>query len=75
MSDTSFLDEFKSEADWAAEHNITQRTSARYRQQVDGLPHLEFGGRIYIPKRDGEEWIKGRIRRPNPSRGRRAAGS
>jgi hypothetical protein len=65
-----FLDEYQLADEWAAEHDIHKRTAARYRQQVNGLPYLEFGGRIYIPRKEGDEWIRSRIRRPNRARGR-----
>ena len=67
MSDRNFLKECTPEPQWAAHREISQRTSARYRQQ--GLPYLEFGGRIYIPP-EGDEWIRSRICRPERSRGR-----
>jgi hypothetical protein len=69
MSD-SFQTEYTSEAEWSARHNISQRTTARYRQLPNGLPFLVFGGRIYIPNREGDDWIRSRIRRPNRPRGR-----
>jgi hypothetical protein len=67
--------EFTPESEWSAKHNISQRTTARYRQLPDGLPFLVFGGRIYIPNREGDEWIRSRIRRPNRPRGRPRRGS
>jgi hypothetical protein len=67
MSDP-FQTEFTPEPEWSARHNISTRTTARYRQL--GLPFLLFGGRIYIPNREGDEWIRSRIRRPNRPRGR-----
>jgi hypothetical protein len=70
MSD-SFQTEYTSETEWSTRHNISQRTTARYRQLPSGLPFLVFGGRIYIPNREGDEWIRSRIRRPNRPRGRR----
>jgi hypothetical protein len=69
MSD-SFQTEYTSEIEWSARHNISQRTTARYRQLPSRLPFLVFGGRIYIPNREGDEWIRSRIRRPNRSRSR-----
>ena len=49
MSDHNFLKECTPEPQWAADREISQRTSARYRQQ--GLPYLEFGGRIFTFRR------------------------
>jgi hypothetical protein len=65
-----FHTEFTPEPEWSAKHNISQRTAARYRQLPNGLPFLLFGGRIYIPNREGDEWIRSRIRRPNRPPGR-----
>jgi hypothetical protein len=48
MSDL-FQNEFTPEPEWSARHNISPRTTARYRQLPNGLPFLVFGGRIYIP--------------------------
>jgi hypothetical protein len=60
--------EFTPEPTWSAKHEISARTTARYRQL--GLPYMVFGGRIYIHNREGDEWIRARIRRPNRPRGR-----
>jgi hypothetical protein len=65
MSDKKFLDEYRLEAEWSAEHDINPRTTARYRQLPDGLPFLEFGGKIYIPKKAAEDWIRARVQWPN----------
>jgi hypothetical protein len=64
----SILDEYEPESDFAAAHNITQRTVARYRREADGLPFVEFGGRIYIHIPGAREWIAARVRHPNPRR-------
>ncbi|HVI67724.1 MAG TPA: hypothetical protein VM910_34845 [Bradyrhizobium sp.] len=50
---------------------VSQRTAARYRAL--GLPFLTFGGWIWIPKREGREWIASRVKRRNPRRQRRQA--
>ena len=65
-----FLDEYQPAGEWANERGVHLRTVDRYRQQPNGLPYLEFGGRIYIPRKEGDEWIRSRIRRPNRPRGR-----
>jgi len=67
----NFHDEYERESVWAAQHNISQRTAARYRRQ--GLPWLEWGGEIWIPRREGREYIAGRVKRRNPPRRRRQA--
>jgi hypothetical protein len=69
--DPDFLAEYEKEADWAAGHGISQRTAARYRAL--GLPFLVFGGFVWIPKREGREYIASRVRRHNTPRRRRQA--
>ena len=61
MSDFFHI-EYTPQPEWSAKHNISDRTTARYRQL--GLPFLVFGGRIYIPNRECDEWIRSRICRP-----------
>jgi hypothetical protein len=70
-SETDFLAQYEKETDWAEGHGISQRTAARYRAQ--GLPFLIFGGWVWIPKREGREWIASRVKRRNPSRRRKGA--
>jgi len=66
--DSDFLTEYERESDWAESHGISQRTAARYRSL--GLPFLTFGGYVWIPKREGREWIASRVKRRNPRRRR-----
>lgn len=47
---------------------ISLRTAKRYRAFPHGLPFLVFGGWIWIPRREGREWIAGRVQRRNPPR-------
>jgi hypothetical protein len=68
MSAKKFLDEYQLEAEWSADHYINPRTTARYRQLPDGLPFLEFGGKIYIPREAAEDWIRARVQWPNRHR-------
>ena len=67
-TNVSILEGYILEKDFAADGHISLRTSARYRNEVNGLPHVEFGGRIYIPLAEAQEWLKRRIRRPNRRR-------
>lgn len=70
MSDatTSILDGYMLESTFAANAKVSPRTIARYRNQPDGLPYVEFGGRIYIPIADARAWLSGRVKRPNQRR-------
>jgi hypothetical protein len=67
--DAEFLAQYSRESDWAKAHGITQRTVARYRDR--GLPFLFFGGWIWIPRREGDEWIASRVKRRNSNFRRR----
>jgi hypothetical protein len=69
--DPDFLADYEKEANWAAGHGISQRTASRYRAL--GLPFLTFGGYVWIPKREGRDWIASRVRRRNPRRRQAAA--
>ena len=57
---------------FAAREGVSPRTVSRYCNEPDGLPHMLFGGRLYIPEDEGRAWIRNRVKRPNPSR-RKAA--
>jgi hypothetical protein len=54
---------------WSREKGISVRTAARHRQL--GLPWLDWGGEIFIPEEEGDEYIANRIRRRNPRNPRR----
>lgn len=64
----SILDGYDPEAAFAAGHKISIRTTARYRNQPDGLPYVMFGGKVYIPRDEAKEWLRSRIKRPNQRR-------
>jgi hypothetical protein len=64
----SVLDGYVSETAFAAGANISPRTCSRYRNQPDGLPYVEFGGRIYYPLEEARAWLASKIKRPNQRR-------
>jgi len=66
-----FLAEYVKESEWAAAHGVSQRTVKRYRDQ--GLAFLDHGGFIWIPRREGREWLESRVKRRHPPRRRRQA--
>jgi hypothetical protein len=68
MNQQSILAGYIREDVFVADAEISKRTSARYRSQADGLPFLEFGGRIYIPIEPAREWLRSRVKRPNQRR-------
>jgi hypothetical protein len=67
-SDGDILAGYVEQAQFAHDHRISPRTVARYRNQADGLPSVEFGGKIYIPIDDAASWLRNRIRHPNKRR-------
>jgi hypothetical protein len=67
MSD-NILDGYVAERQFAEDHNISARTVHRYRRQSDGLPYVEFAGRIWINVPRARQWLDGRIHQPNPRR-------
>ena len=64
----TFLDKYQEEADWAREKRISRRTSTRHRNRTNGLPFLEWGGKIYIPRVEGQDYIDSLVKRPDPAR-------
>jgi hypothetical protein len=62
------LDDYDEQTAWAAAAKVAERTVARYRAMPDGLPFVEFGGKIYIPREESREWLRSRIKRPNQRR-------
>jgi len=55
---------------WSRDKNITTRTTARHRQL--GLAWLLWGGEVWIPEIEGDEYIAARVKRRNPPRRRQA---
>ena len=66
--DARILDDYVEEAEFARANNISTRTSARYRNQPNGLPYLEWGGKIYIHLKGAREVVRARTKRRNPTR-------
>jgi hypothetical protein len=71
MTDASILEDYVAEAEFAEAHRLSQRTVARYRKQPDGLPFVEFGGRIFIHIPSAKTWLNDRLRQLNPTNNRR----
>ena len=66
MSTNILSDEYELEAEFAAANGACQRTIARYRQE--GLPFVEWNGRIWINVPGERKWLAGRVRRLNQKR-------
>jgi hypothetical protein len=62
---------FWKQSRWSQDKRINPRTTARYRQL--GLAWLSWGGEIFIPEIEGDEYIAARVKRRNPPRRRREA--
>jgi len=52
---------FLKQSRWSHEKGVSDRTTARHRQQ--GLPWLDWGGEIYIPEIEGDAYIAARVKR------------
>jgi hypothetical protein len=66
MTSPSILDGFAKETDFAAANNISTKTCARYR--MAGLPHLVWGGCVYINLNAARDWLLARTQRRNTRR-------
>jgi len=64
----SILDGYIAEQQFALNEKISTRTAARYRSMANGLPFVEFGGKIYIPIDEARQWLRDRTKRPNRRR-------
>jgi hypothetical protein len=68
---SNILEDFVPEVDFARDNNIHPRTVARYRNQPDGLPYVEFGGKVMISVSGAREWLMKRVQRKNQPRSQR----
>jgi hypothetical protein len=69
MNARSVLEGFVTEEQFARDNDVSVRTSRRYRLQPDGMPYVEWGGKIYIHLETSREWLlRSRMKRPNPRR-------
>jgi hypothetical protein len=78
MSETlpPFLAGFVPESEWCADNGgICRKTCQRYRNsEPDGLPYIEWGGKIWIgPADQVREWLLRRVKRRNPTKRKTAA--
>jgi len=63
------LDEYQHHAEFAKDNGICERTLSRYRNEPDGIPFMQFGGKIFIHIPGARKWLERRIQRLNPRRG------
>jgi hypothetical protein len=57
---------------WARARNVHPRTVDRHREK-GGLPSLTWGGEVYIPEIEGDDYILSLVKARNPPRRRRAS--
>jgi hypothetical protein len=69
-----FLADFIREAEFCTSTGICRKTAQRYRNMPDGLPHLMWGGEVFVgPMPAAREWLLRRVKRRNPTSKRRPA--
>jgi hypothetical protein len=74
MATQSLLEDFMNLDETAEEFGgVSVRTVRRYMSEPDGLPYLIIGGKTKVHRPTAREWLMRRMKRPNPTRGRRAA--
>jgi hypothetical protein len=66
QSNPNILEEFAPETEWAAANGMSIRTSKRLRDQ--GLPYVEWCGKILIHLPGSRQFLAGRIRKNNQPR-------
>jgi hypothetical protein len=62
----TILDGYVPEDEFARDNKVSKRTVAGYRKQPNGLPYVEWAGRIYIPVDRARDYLAARVRHPNP---------
>lgn len=73
MQVEKFLEKCQWEPDWARDHNICARTSARHRNRPNGLPYIEWAGKIWIPIAEGEQYLASLVKRRNVRQGKKSS--
>ena len=62
---SNILEGFTKKADFAREHDITERSVDRYREL--GLPWMKWGREVWIgPDEEARAWLLARVHRANP---------
>jgi len=59
---------FWKQSRWSKDKGVHVRTTARHREK--GLPWLDWGGEVYIPEIEGDDYIAARVKRRNVRRRR-----
>lgn len=61
----NILEGYAKRDELAAAFGVTERTIARWTDQVNGLPMTKIGNRVFYRIESAREWIAGRERRMN----------
>jgi hypothetical protein len=69
MTASDLLKDYQPEAEFAEEVHVSQRTVARHRNKPNGLPYMEWAGRIWIHVPGAKQYFASLTRRRNPQRG------
>jgi len=67
------LDGYLDRAALAEALGVSTRTLCRYEAEPNGLPTTRIGGKALYRLESVKGWLERRERRPNPTRGNRAA--
>ena len=70
MTTADLLEGLISRADAARAAGCSERTLARYENEADGLPSIQWAGRRYYRIEAFRDFILKRERKPNPRRSR-----
>jgi hypothetical protein len=62
------LDDYQPEADFARDVNVSQRTIARHRNKPNGIPYMEWAGRIWIHVPGAKKYFASLTHSRNPQR-------
>ena len=57
------LSEYQSQAEAAREGRVSERTIARKRREPDGIPWMEWGGKVYVHRDGYRDYLARRIHR------------
>jgi hypothetical protein len=67
-TDPGFLDEHEWERTWSPANGISPKGSKKHRDKPNGLPYLEWAGKIFIHKKGGAAYIRGLVKQNKTSR-------
>jgi hypothetical protein len=70
-TDPEFLAEYEWERTWSPANGISPKASKQHRDKPNGLPYIEWAGKIWIHRPGGRQYIRGLIKRNPPPRSRR----